>query len=107
MSSSTINLIDKRSNLRSNPHHFWIVARALKKSVHRSLLEDSQRQSEKAAAEVGACIKPSTGDMDLRGSYAVLKCWYCHASARAPNPSLDDMGKVTKDCATIYQSEDP
>ena len=52
------------------------------------------------------CLEPSTVDTDLRRAYAVLKCWYLHASARAPNPSRAEMSKVTKDYATLYQQED-
>ena len=48
-----------------------------------------------------------TGDTDLCGTYSVIKHWYRHASARAPNPFRENMDKVTKDYYTLYQREDP
>ena len=41
-----------------------------------------------------------------RRAHAILKHWYRHASARAPNPSWTDMDKVRGDFQTLYQSED-
>ena len=47
------------------------------------------------------------GETDSRGAYAILKRWYRHASARAPNLSRTDMEKVGGDFQTLYQWEDP
>ena len=43
--------------------------------------------------EINAFLKPTTGKLDLRGAYTVLKRQFCQASARAPNPSQSDMAK--------------
>ena len=104
---ATIKMICERAGLNINPCHHWNVARDLKKAVRGSILEDSQRQAEKAAAEIGACIDLETGDTDLCRACTVLNRWYRHASARAPNHSWADMVMVTKDYATLYQWEEP
>ena len=39
----TMKLIDEHADLWCNPHHHWNLTRAIKKSIWRSLLEDSQR----------------------------------------------------------------
>ena len=44
---------------------------------------------------------------DLWGAYTVLKWWYHHVSARAHNPSREDMKKFTGEYTTLYQREDP
>ena len=36
----------------------------------------------------------------------MLRMWYLHASARAPNPSWVDMDKVTGYYAALYRRED-
>ena len=41
-----------------------------------------------------------------RRAYIILKCWYRHASARAPNLSLTDMEKVRVDYHTLFQREE-
>ena len=43
------------------------------------------------------------GGVDPRGADAILKHWYLHVSARAPNPSWTDMEKVRGDLQTLYQ----
>ena len=55
--------------------------------------------------EIRACLEPATGGADPRGAYAILKRWYWHASARAPNTSQTDMDKVGGDFQTLYQRE--
>ena len=47
------------------------------------------------------------GNTDLLRAYSVIKRWYHHTSAMAPNPYQDDMAKVTKDYAILYQQEEP
>ena len=37
----------------------------------------------------------------------ILKCWYRHTSARAPNPYWTNMEKVRGDFQTIYEREEP
>ena len=107
MSLATINIFDERTALQSNPPNRQNVVRDLTKSVQRSLIEDPQQQAEKLAAEIGACLEPATGDMDLRGEYSVLKRWYRHVSSRSPKRSPADMDKVTKDYTTLYHRKDP
>ena len=59
------------------------------------------------AAKIGACLELTTGDTDLCRAYSVIKLWYLHVSASAPNPSQADMDKVTKDYYTLYHQENP
>ena len=54
MAEDLPRLIDERAALRHNPSHRRNVARALTKSVRRSLKENSRRRSEKAVAEIEA-----------------------------------------------------
>ena len=89
-------MINKCAALWRNPRHFQNVARALTKVIRKSLIGGSQWQAKKAASEIGGCLKPETGYTNLYRSYAVLKCWYKNASARAPNPSWADMANTTK-----------
>ena len=53
--------------------------------------------------EIEACLEPSTGGADPRRAYAILKRYYRHASARAPNASRAYMEKVRGDFQTLYQ----
>ena len=46
-------------------------------------------------------------DKNLHGDYEVLKIYYQHASARASNPSWDDIDNITKGYDILYQWEDP
>ena len=64
-------------------------------------MEDYLIQAEEAATDVGECMGPSTGGADPCGEYAILKCWYSHASAQAPNPSQTDIQKVRGDIQII------
>ena len=69
---------------------------------------DSRKRVERAAKDIGACLEPSSGTpQDLQGVYIILKIWYCHASARAPNSMRLDTEKVTRDYTKLYQREDP
>ena len=77
------------------------------KYVWRSLLVDSRWKLGKATEEIGACMETATGKPDLRGAYTFQKRWYHHASARAPNPSWEDMAKVTGDYIELYRQEEP
>ena len=70
------------------------MTRGLTRAVRWSLMADSQRRSEEAATEIGACLEPAMGGADPRETYAILKHWYRHASAQAPNLSWKDMEKV-------------
>ena len=83
------------------------MERGLTRSIRQSLMADSLRQAEEAATSVGVCLEPSTGENDPRGTYAIMKHWYWHASARAPNPFRTDMENVRKDFQTLYQREEP
>ena len=68
---------------------------------------DSREQAEEAATEIRSFLYLSTGGSDPCGAYTILKCWYRHASVRAPNPSQKDMEKVRGDFQTLYQREEP
>ena len=52
-------------------------------------------------------MEPFTGGSDSCGAYAILKRWYHHASAQAPNTSRTDMEKVRGYFQTLYQMEEP
>ena len=101
----SIRLTDKQAALRRNPHHNRNVARGLTVSARHYLLVDSQRQSEEAATAIGAYLDIEAGETDPRGAYIVLKCWYRHVAARAPNTSRTNMEKVRGDFQTLYQWE--
>ena len=83
------------------------MMRGVIKAVRRSLLVDSLRLAKEAATKIEACLKPPARDTDPHGAYAILKCWYRHASARSLNPSQSDMEKFKEDFQTLYQREDP
>ena len=72
MSPDSIWLMNKRTALRRNPHHSRNMARGVTRAVCWSLMADSWRLVEEAAREIGACLEPSTGGVDLRGAYAIL-----------------------------------
>ena len=107
MSLATINLIDEHAALRHNPCHRRNMVRDLTKSVRRFLIEDFQQRSEKVTEEIREFFELETGDTYLQGAYTVLKRWYHHVSARAPNSSRVNIPKVSKNYATIYHREDP
>ena len=46
-------------------------------------------------------------ETDLHGAYAIMEHWYQHASARAPNPSRNDMEKARGDFQTLYHRKHP
>ena len=68
---------------------------------------DSWRKSKEAVTQIGAYMEPSAGETELRRAYAILKRWYRHASACAPNPSRTDTEKVRGYFHTLYQSKEP
>ena len=107
MSPDSIRLTDKRAALHCNPRHNRNVARGVTRAVHRSLTEDSWRQAEEAATEIGTYLEPSTGGEDPCGAYTILKHWYRYASTQALNPSQTDMEKGKRDFQTLYKREDP
>ena len=100
-------MIDKREPLRRNHHHNRNVARGLKKSVRISFIVESQIRAKENAKDIRECLETSAGETDTCGAYSILKCWYRHASARAPNPSRTNMEKVRGDLQTLYQMEEP
>ena len=102
MPEPSMRLIDKPASLLHNPRHNSNVTRKLTKYVRSSLLVDSRQQPEKATLYIGACLGPTIRSPDFRGAHAILKRRYCHASARAPNLSQEDMAKVTRDYAELY-----
>ena len=87
MSPDSIRLIDKIAAFLRNPCHNRNVARGLTRSVCQSLMAYSRRQAEESATDIRSCMETSMGGADPRWEYAILKQWYQHASARAPNPS--------------------
>ena len=107
MSPYSIPLIDKRAALCRNPRYNRNVERGTTRAVCWSLMEDSRRQAEDTAIEIGACLEPSTGGADPCGPYDILKSWYRHASARVPNPSRTDMEMFRGGFQTLYQREVP
>ena len=70
-------------------------------------MTDSLRRAEEAATDTGACLEPTTGGADPCGTYVILKRWYWHISARAPNHSLTDMEKFRGELQTLYQRKEP
>ena len=81
------------------------MARGLTVSARHYLLVDSQRQSEEAATAIGAYLDIEAGETDPREAYVVMKCWYRHVAARAPNTSRTNMEKVRGEFQTLYQWE--
>ena len=63
---------------------------------------NSRWKTEKAAEETGSFLELRIGSPDLIGVYAVLKRWYLHMSARAPNHSEADMVMVTGVYSKLY-----
>ena len=92
-----IQFIDKRAALQLNPCHSRNVVRGIIRAVRRSLMSESQRQAEETETEIGACMEPSARGKDPCRAYAILKLWYWHASAWAPNLSQIYMEKVGGD----------
>ena len=107
MSPKSIWPIDKWAALCRHPCHNCNVERGLTKAVRSFLLVDSQIQAKDSAIAMGACLEPEMGETDPRRDYAVLKHWYRHASARAPNPPQTDTEKLRGDFQTLYQQEEP
>ena len=68
--------------------------RGIVRAVQRYLLAESWRLAEDSATEIGAYLEPSTVGAYPRRVYAILKRWYRHASAQAPNPYRTDMEKI-------------
>ena len=79
------------------------MVRGITRAVRWSLMADSQRRAEEAAPEIGACLETSMGGVDPCRACTILKWWYRHASARAPNPSWMDMEKVRFYPQKLYQ----
>ena len=52
-------------------------------------------------------MDPYMGVADPRGAYALLKRWYRHASAQAPNPSRTDTENFIRNFQTLYQKDEP
>ena len=61
----------------------------------------------RSTEEIGACFKPTPGNIELRGAYTVIKQWYLHASARATNPYQSNISKVTEKYVALYRRENP
>ena len=77
------------------------------KDVRRLLTEDSQRQAEMAAEEIGDYLETTQGTSPyIQGGYTILKRWYFHTSERKPNPYKENMDKVFREYADIYQWEE-
>ena len=66
----------------------------------------SRRRAEEAETEIGACLEPTTGGSDPCGAYTILKRWYLHTSAWAPNPFRIDMEKVRGGFQTFHHREE-
>ena len=67
---------------------------------------ESWRRVEEKATEIGAYLEPSTGGIDPRRAYVILKHWYRNVSMRVPKPSHTDMEKVRGDLQTLYKREE-
>ena len=75
--------------------------------ILRSLVVDSRRRSDRAAEEIGACLKLTLGNPDLPGAYTMLKWRYFRVTVRYTNPLWADMANVAGDYTTLNQREDP
>ena len=70
-------------------------ARNLMQVARKSLSTDYHCQAETAAEEIGAWLEnPQDKPTDLKGEYAILKRWYCHALTQQHKPSMADLAKV-------------
>ena len=103
ISEASLKLMDSRASLRRDPQHSRAEARRLTRQLNQSLKTDRNHRTEEAAEEIYARLE----DNDLKGSYAVLKRWYRHASERPPKPSRQDLQKVSTEWETLYRKEDP
>ena len=80
------------------------MGRTLTKSIQRYLLVDSRKLADMATEDIGSFLELASGKTQyLQGDYTILKIWYRHVSARAPNPLRSDMAKVTGDYTTLYR----
>ena len=57
------------------------MERGITIDFQRSLMEDSQRQSEDAATEIRECLEPYIERVDPHRAYAILKLWYRYPPA--------------------------
>ena len=54
-----------------------------------------------------ACLEtPQDQPPELKGSYAIFKLCYFHASSRQPNPSREDLAKISGEYDVLYQRKD-
>ena len=84
------------------------MSQTLANDVQRSLLVESRKQSDKAVKYIGALLEEVLGTpQDPEGPFTILKWWYRHASARAPNTSYMGTEKVTGYYSTLYLWVEP
>ena len=69
-------------------------------------MAESWIQVEEADTAIGVCLESYTGGNYPHRAYAILKRWYRHESARAPNPYCTDMEKVSRYLQTLNQREE-
>ena len=108
ISAETIHLIDTSVDLHLITDYNRNQARTLTRAVQRSLFTYFHCQMEAASKEISTCLEtPQYQPTDLKGSYAILKRWYCHTSTRQPKPSRAYLAKVSGENSEIYQREYP
>ena len=107
MSPKSIRLINKCASLRHNPRQNRNMERGLIKYVQKSLMLEYCRQAKKSTTAIGGFLEPLAGDIELRRTYALLKRWYRHTSAQAPNPYQTNVEKVSFFLQTLYKREEP
>ena len=107
MSTDSIRLIYKIAALLPNPRQSRNVVRGITRAFRQSLMAYSWRQTEEASKDIRACLEPSKGWSDPCGAYAILQCWYWHASAQAPKSSWTYMENFSRNLQTLYQRKEP
>ena len=101
-------MIDKRADLCCLMDHNLNMACALTRVVWSSLTVYYRRRAEVAAEEIGACLDTTQVTSTYpQGSYTITNRWYRHTLMRQPNPSREDLDKVYRGYAALYQWEDP
>jgi len=90
LSTHTKQLIRKRSQLaKSNTHKKdnRLELRRLNREIGKSIKEETKRRTEKAAAEIEACLE----DQDLQGAWFKTNLWMKHRGDKTFRPSFEDV----------------
>ena len=112
VSSSTIKIIDDRTDLRHNPHHCHNMVKGLTKSVRRSFLEDPRRRAERALnlrqetqTSAGHNNSQNAGTSTRLPERPTIPGTTCLRSPRITPPST--RGRILNPCPTVVHPRLP